>query len=102
MSRFEPMTAAGLGEVIAERELRTMHDSAAPVLVRIGRPVEDPEGDWRCPFQITGLDNDTVYAAFGIGSVQALALCLEMIRAQFADLGRRHRLTWLEGDDLGF
>jgi hypothetical protein len=89
-------------DIIAERELEKADDPASRVLVRIGRPVEDPEGDWRCPFQITGLGDDTVYAAFGIDSVQALALCLEMIRAQLADLSRGHRLTWLEGNDLGF
>ena len=91
-----------LGEVMAERRLERAGEGAEPVVVRIGRPVEDLDGDWVCPFQITGRGDDTVYAAAGIDSVQALVLGLQMIRAQLDDHARTHPLTWLDGSDLGF
>lgn len=96
-----------LGEVIAERRLEWAGGGPEDgVVVRIGRPVPDPEpgSDWLCPVQIVGMHGDAVRAAHGVDAVQALVLALWMIdvdlRALQKDAGRA--LLWLEQDDLGF
>lgn len=93
------MSDSILGEVVAERELEHAGGSAR-VVVRIGKPTEDPAegGDWRCPFQILGLGDERVYEAFGIDAVQALQLCLMMIDANLYG----QPVTWLGEKDLGF
>lgn len=93
--------ADDLGQVIAERELQRKA-GGEPVIVRIGLPVEDSECDWYCPVRITGAGDDTTYKAFGVDSVQALMLGLQMVGARLGSYQREHGLTWLEMDDLGF
>ena len=94
------MSTATLGDVIAERELEHLGDASARILVRIGKPTEDSaEGrDWRCPFQIIGLDDNAVHEAFGVDAVQALQLCFQMIDAHLYG----QPVTWLGEKDLGF
>jgi hypothetical protein len=89
-----------LGEVFLEREYDVDGREGAAVL-RIGRPAEHPEGDWYCPFQISGLRDETVYEACGVDSLQALSMCLQMARAQLETQRWSARITWLGGDDLG-
>jgi hypothetical protein len=72
------------------------------LVLRIGRPYEHPEGDWACLFQITGRGDDAVYEAYGVDSLQALTLCLEMARIHLTGLRQKHAITWLGDDDLGF
>lgn len=96
-----------LGEVIAERRLDWTGDSGSEgVVVRIGKPVRDPdpEGDWLCPIQIAGLGDDMVRAAFGVDAVQALILALQMVHVDLQSGQRRtgRTLQWLEQSDLGF
>jgi len=91
-----------LTDVIAERELERSEKDAAPIVVRIGKPTPAPEVDWMCSFQIQGVGDEVVRTAYGLDAVQALKLCLEMIRADLGALQRSHGLTWLGEDDLGF
>ena len=96
-----------LGEVIAERRLDWAGDAESEgVVVRIGKPVRDPdpEGDWLCPIQVAGLGDDTVHAAFGVDAVQALILAMQMIHIDLQAGQRRagRTLQWLEQGDLGF
>lgn len=97
-----------LGAVIAERQLerRDAQGVEHEVKVLIGQPQPDPTpgGDWYCPFQILGLADDNVKAAFGVDAVQALTLCLQMIGAQLAHYRniQGQKLTWLDQDSLGF
>ncbi|HEX2091459.1 MAG TPA: hypothetical protein VHG28_03615 [Longimicrobiaceae bacterium] len=91
-----------LTDVIAERELERPDRDAGPVVVRIGRPLQAPDVDWMCSFQIRGVGDELVRTAFGLDAVQALRLCMEMIRADLGALQRSHGLTWLGEDDLGF
>jgi hypothetical protein len=88
--------------VIAERELEKAGENAGRVVVRIGMPVRVADGEWGCPFQIRGAGDERVRTAYGVDGVQALTLCMEMIRADLGALQRLHQLTWLGGDDLGF
>ena len=46
--------------------------------------------------------DEQVRTAHGIDAVQALQLCLGMVRANLGALRRSHRLTWLAEDDFGF
>lgn len=67
---------------IAERTFMR-RDTNSQVVVRIGRPEPYPEsshGDWRCPFEIRGLDEDIIDFGFGIDTVGALQNTLRVIR----------------------
>jgi hypothetical protein len=91
-----------LDDVVAERELERRGEEAGRIIVRLGRPKPDPEIDWTCSYQIRGVGDEQVRTAHGIDAVQALQLCLGMIRVDLGVLQRSHRLTWLGEDDLGF
>jgi hypothetical protein len=92
-----------LNDIIAERQLvGKQRDQTFAVTVKIGRPVPHPEGDWECPYVISGLPNPHGLRVGGVDAVQALYLALHMIGA---DLRFRHKdiqLQWLGADDLGF
>jgi hypothetical protein len=96
------MSMDELNDVVAERELERPEEESARIVVRIGRPQPDPEMDWTCSYQIRGIGDEQVRTAHGIDAVQALQLCMGMIRADLGALQRSHRLTWLGEVDLGF
>jgi hypothetical protein len=89
-----------IGEVVAERAL-ALNGAEGAAILRIGKPFAHPEGDWVCAFQITGVGDDAVYEAYGVDSLQALTLCLEMARIHLDGLRRTHAITWLGDGDLG-
>ncbi|MEN3953595.1 hypothetical protein [Iodidimonas sp. SYSU 1G8] len=74
------MNLESIGTVIAERTYQL--EGGGDVLVRVGIPVLFPEGgDHYCPFQIDGLNADTVISrAGGVDAVQALVLAFQKIR----------------------
>lgn len=88
-----------LADVIATRD----YESTTGVRVRIviRRPEPAPEGDWRCAFEITGIDAPVRRRVFGIDGVQALAGAMLVLRASLESIGRD--LTFLGGPpgDLG-
>ncbi len=94
--------------IIAERHFESRNEAGEEheIIVRIGIPVHDPcpDGDWYCPYQITGFPNSRVSVAFGIDSLQALLLALGKVHADlvFCQRVNRLHLTWLEQDNLGF
>jgi hypothetical protein len=102
------MDADAINEFIAERDLeirKTKSGDARRATVRIGKPEPDPApgGDWRCAFQITGVDDDAVMFAHGVDAVQSLQLCFQFIGIRLEDLQARGTpLRWLGGKDLGF
>jgi hypothetical protein len=67
---------------IAERELRLRGPADRVVHVTIGAPEPDPARgrDFRCPFQVTGLSDDSVHYAHGVDSFQALNLAFVGVR----------------------
>ena len=90
------MTDTPLPDVIAERELEVGDDPPRKVMVRVGRPVQQPTGEWACPFQIEGLwSKHTRRAAYGEDSLQALQLGLEMLRITIRSPGLR-----LDGEEV--
>jgi hypothetical protein len=65
---------------------------ARPVVVRIGRPRRDRKhvnGDWVCPFDITGIRGRYKRWIFGIDGVQALALAFHIIPVELGSLAQR-------------
>jgi hypothetical protein len=96
------MSMDELNDVVAERELERPEEASARTVVRIGRPQPDPEMDWTRSYQIRGIGDEQVRTAHGIDAVQALQLCMGMIRVDLGALQRSHRLTWLGDEDLGF
>ncbi|GAB3205504.1 DUF6968 family protein [Marinactinospora thermotolerans] len=97
-----------LGEVVATRRLDAIAENGGrtQVVVEIGRPRPDPRspgGDWYCPHRIVGLGDETVEAAFGVDSLQALLLCVYRLRLRLAERARAAslRLDWLGFPELG-
>ena len=93
-------------DAVVERTFeRTGPAGAAVVRLALGRPEPDPEpgGDWRCRVVVSGLGRLVDQYAYGIDSLQALALALEMARALLAHAALRpgERLQWLGDADLG-
>ena len=73
-------------------------DSGDTVIVRIARPQRRNAGEWSCRFDIAG----TTDFAFGLDSVQALTLALQMVRRRLEESD--HLLQWEGGEegDHGF
>jgi hypothetical protein len=89
---------------IAERELNLRGPAERVVRVAIGVPEPDPlpRGDFRCPFQVVGLSDDSVHYAHGVDSFQALNLAFAGIRRfiqtnadVLASFHKDFSLTWL-------
>lgn len=93
--------------VIAERELEARNrrtGESRAVTVRIGQPRPDPEpgGDWACATQIEGLGDDAVTDAYGVDSMQALQLAMQLLAIRLKNDAPELQLTWLGANDLGF
>ena len=93
-----------LGQVVAERQLQGVAADGSPfeVVIRFGAPRPDPlsgNGDWECPHQIAGLGDETVQAAYGVDSLQALLLSVHAVRIKLAESGSS--LDWLGMPELG-
>ena len=75
------------------------------MLRAIGRPFPDPlpGGDWCSTFQITGLGDPAVRAAFGVDTMQALLLALYKARLELEQRARVEpaELLWFGTPDLG-
>jgi hypothetical protein len=89
-----------LGLLIAERIFQIATDGA-PIVLRIGMPRPHPKGDWTCPFQIVGGDNDTVREAPGVDALQALMQCIDIARHELQTRSGPRELRWLGLKDLG-
>lgn len=90
-----------LGRPIAERAL--VHGRKKRQLtVRIGAPKRAEDVDWVCPYQIAGLRDSRVDAAYGVDALQALMMALEGIRVRLEKAGGG--CTWVGGEegDAGF
>lgn len=82
-----------LGEVLAERSLVFEAEAgwSKNVQIRLGRPVLDssaPGTSWICPFQILGLERDSVKGIFGIDAMQALILAIHTIPVELSSFAR--------------
>jgi hypothetical protein len=91
---------------IAERELARRDVAGGHLMVRLGIPEPDPKSlhgrDWRCPFEIVGLGDDSIQYGHGVDSFNALQNALIFIRALLlrSKIPLRRELT--KTNDIGF
>jgi hypothetical protein len=75
------MKLDNVGDIAASREL--MLDGEQMVQILIGKPERLPDhDDWYCSHQIVGIGSGEVKRIWGVDSVQALVLSLQMVGAQ--------------------
>lgn len=96
-----------LSDVVASRTLEIVDQSGTVVgnaVVRIGRPTQEPGGEWSLPYQVVGLGDDTVYRVLGFDGVQVLQGVHLVIGGLLAstDEAEQGRLRWAGKTDLGF
>jgi uncharacterized protein DUF6968 len=88
---------------IAERRLERSDAVGGVVVVRIGSP-EWPPGaeEWRCPFVIEGLGDDSIQFGRSIDSMAALQNALTGIRCKLEQSGIPLRWEGFDEDITGF
>ena len=94
-------------DVIASRSLVVVDEAGRhvrDVLVHIGRPQQEPAGEWMLPYQIVGLGSGRVFRVHGFDAIQALQGVMSVIGGYLAgtDEAEQGRLRWGEEADLGF
>lgn len=89
-----------LNEVFLRRELDLCDPNGvtqSTVILLIDKPIETM-GNWLCSYQIIGLEelDASVYAVYGIDSVQALMNAFKVIEGTLAgtDVAKRGLLRW--------
>ena len=89
-------------DVVADRTLEVSNGGIlGTATVRLGRPRQSGDDEWACPVQILGLDDDEVRDVYGVDSLQALVLALQMVRARVTTQPSGVQVTWMGMDDLG-
>jgi hypothetical protein len=81
---------------LATRVLRDPANPAIEVEVQLGTPEQLEDGNFRCPFRLTGLNQGETAYAGGIDALQALVNALDGIATQLRESGRG--LTWMGGE----
>ncbi|WP_437669671.1 DUF6968 family protein [Sorangium sp. So ce131] len=94
-------------DIIATRVIDVLDDTGKPsrqILVHIGRPSQEPTGEWSLPYQIVGIRKDRIFRVLGLDAVQALQLAHIVIGSVLAssDEAKQGRLRWNGHTDLGF
>jgi len=92
-------------EVIGERSLElelTGELEKKTILVRVGKPEEEPDGSWITPYEIHGPGPGEVirHVAYGIDALQALGCALFILPSELESFRPRGRLTHNGGEDL--
>jgi Domain of unknown function (DUF6968) len=88
-----------LGDIILERdfELLDAKGNSGTVKLFIGKPYQVTESEWRCPYQIAGITSETVRAAPGRDSIDAVLTSLQIAEV-FLKSYRDKKITW-QGDE---
>jgi hypothetical protein len=91
-------------DTIAERTLEAKKDKTIGVAtVRLGRPIKSADApDYRCPYQVLGVGDDSIRSASGEDSMQAIQLALQMISAELFFRHQDYEFSWLNQPDAGF
>jgi hypothetical protein len=88
---------------IAERRLERKDSVRGMVIVRLGIPeIDIPHSNWRCPFMIEGLGDESIYFGKSIDSIAALQNALIGIRSKLAESGIPLRWEGSDEDFAGF
>ena len=94
-------------DIIASRAIEVLDGNdqlTRKAVVHIGRPWQEPGGEWALPYQIVGLGDGKVRCVLGFDAIQALQgvhLVIGSILAS-SDEGEQGRLRWDGDKDLGF
>jgi len=96
-----------LEDVIATRTIDVLSADGQPagtMTVSLGRPTQEPTGEWLCAYQITGDGSNRSFGALGLDAVQAIDLAMHLIGARLADTAeaKEGRLRWSGESKLGF
>ena len=94
-------------EAIAERVLEIEAEGPngiekGPLMVRFGKPVFLDGKGWACVFTLSAMGRDHASPARGVDAIEALQAAFTMVGQQLAGMGRRHRITFMGSDELGF
>ena len=91
-------------DYIAHRTLTLTSDPSRIVEVAIGRPHQEPEGEWTVRYQITGLERDRSFKACALDGIQALQLVMLAIGGTLcgSEEYKQNLLRWEGSVDLGF
>ena len=95
-----------IGEVVARRELEfiSADGTKQPVEVCLGKPLQEVDGPWFCPYLIKSQAFEKQFRVAGEDSMQSLLLSLKVVVVELEVFARDHKgsFTWFEGVDLGF
>ncbi|WP_115005315.1 DUF6968 family protein [Xanthomonas campestris] len=99
------MTSIPIGEVFVQRELEfhTPDGLAHAVLVHVGRPVQEADGPWLCPYLIEAPSFRRQFRIAGEDSMQSLILALRTVAVELEVLAKDNSgsFTWFGDSDLG-
>lgn len=87
------------GEIIGERQLSRVGSQEKYTTIALGKPRRNKDGDWECPFRITG---SKIQYGYGIDALQALTTALEGIRVMLEQSGKTFSLVGGEPGYTGF
>ncbi len=96
---FDPI-AERLLEIAAHDEQGEMQQGALSVV--IARPLLIEGKGWACLYKLSAMGREHISPARGIDAVDALQQAFTMVDRQLQGMGRRHRITFGGGEDLGF
>jgi hypothetical protein len=95
-----------LGEVVAERELEFVASDGSRQSVRVllGKPIQEENGPWFCPFVIQANSFQRQFRAAGEDSMQSMLLAQKVIAIELEVLARDNKgsFTWFGDANLGF
>lgn len=95
---FEP-----IAERILEMEAEGPNGTEKGALtVEFGKPTFVEAQGFACVFRMIAMGRTHISPARGIDPVEALQNAFTMVGKQLAGMGRRHRITFLGGEELGF
>lgn len=90
--------AMAISDSIAETRLHVVDQPEMTVVVRIGRPVQDPVPalEWVCELEVQGINDSEVKRVHGVDSLQALTMAIDHARKLLDDSGLA--LSWESGE----
>lgn len=96
-----------LTDIIATREIDILDQAGQPagkIRIYLGRPRQEETGEWGCPFEIAGADDDRPRWGFGLDAIHAIEGALKVIGGTLAGTleASEGRLRWAGERDLGF
>ncbi|MEJ2183555.1 MAG: hypothetical protein P8Y66_08525 [Nitrospirota bacterium] len=100
------MATPKINNPIAERilDLEKKDGSRTKIRVRLAKPERSEDGDWVCPYEITGFERPTGLRVFGVDAMQALLLAIKGLSVDLEIIARREegKLSWLGQAGGGF